>query len=99
MQAYFCASVFLRLCRDDQGAVALLPLFNYILRRNAMLQAVGPLFLRGSTHLQWHEREHFCHRSAGQATNHRQGKASTSSTCRQLNALAVCIIHLCTSPT
>ena len=39
-EPYFRASVFLRLCRDDQGAVALLPLFNYIMRRNAMLQAV-----------------------------------------------------------
>jgi hypothetical protein len=50
MEAYFSASVFLRLCRDDQGAVALLPLFNYIMRRNAMLQAVGLSAISQSMH-------------------------------------------------
>jgi len=51
MEAYFSASVFLRLGRDNQGAVALLPLFNYIMRRNAMLQAVGLSAISLTLHL------------------------------------------------
>ena len=40
MDQYFEPSVFLRLARDGNGAVSLLSLFNYIMRRNAMLQTV-----------------------------------------------------------
>ena len=45
MEPFFKPSVFLRLQRDEAASVSLLSLFNYIMRRNAMLQTVSSFLL------------------------------------------------------